>query len=384
MGRSALDLLRKRLEDEQIETTRSESEPDWQKLRVSLSREHSLSEVQCDELTRALERLWLLPFRRYEACQDQVIFFYAQLPAIRQKVEAAEDRDGALLIQAFSLMIQLMLQGISLFPGHPDQMGAALMKAIPQSNPKMHLLPIARMLVDSADGQWGANHYLAAAPEEIAIHEHFLRRGRNDDLVADAQHKYENYCRELAETPLFWEEWTVLKLAFNKVKFWDRYGIVRRSPLPDSNWRRDSGPDYTKPEEAFQTAFDLFCCKWFLYGMQRSEPKDEPLVQKLCYNFGPYGTSIFIPGYWSLDPNRDLNWKAIQKLHRARGIVRQGEKLDNNRRELALQVKKAQEAAAEAKRRGIKGEFRYSYIKKKAGLAEGTDDAHVRRMLKKK
>jgi hypothetical protein len=51
---------------------------------------------------------------------------------------------------------------------------------------------------------------------------------------------------------------------------------------------------------------------------------DRPLLLKLTVNLTPFGTMILIPGYWSFDPKRDLNWKAITALHRARGVQRYG------------------------------------------------------------
>lgn len=38
------------------------------------------------------------------------------------------------------------------------------------------------------------------------------------------------------------------------------------------------------------------------------------------------GKASFIPGYWSFDAARDLDWGRILELHRARGIPRQGVK----------------------------------------------------------
>ena len=73
----------------------------------------------------------------------------------------------------------------------------------------------------------------------------------------------------------------------------------------------------------FDAVFDAFCHRWILYGMEG----DRPLLQKLSINVTPFGTMIFIPRYWSFDQKRDLRWGAIMKLHRSRGVPRQGEKL---------------------------------------------------------
>ena len=156
-----------------------------------------------------------------------------------------------------------------------------------------------------------------------------------------------------------------------------------RSPLSERNWERGGLPNFKNPAERFQTAFDVFCWKWFLYGMERAAPRDRPLVQKIICTFGPYGTTLFIPGYWSFDAARDLDWKALGKLHKARGVPRQGEKLEQNRAELQEQAKRAQAADREAKRQGLRGEKRYSFIKLNAGLDGRTDDAQLRKLLRR-
>jgi hypothetical protein len=73
-------------------------------------------------------------------------------------------------------------------------------------------------------------------------------------------------------------------------------------------------------EDVFRAAFDAFCLRWNLYGMQN----DDPLLLKLAVNITPYGTMIHIPAYWSFEPKQDIRWDAIACLHRARVPGRQG------------------------------------------------------------
>lgn len=77
------------------------------------------------------------------------------------------------------------------------------------------------------------------------------------------------------------------------------------------------------PRHRFQAAFDAFCARWNLYGMQG----DKPLTLKLSVNLTPHGTMIFIPAYWSFDAKRDMRWGAVKKLHSARALKKQGEGL---------------------------------------------------------
>jgi len=202
-----------------------------------------------------------------------------------------------------------------------------------------------------------------------------------EDALASA-YKFESYSRKLRSTKQFWREWKQLKATFKDYDFWDKNGIVRRTAIPEGNWNRERLPHYRNIADRFQVAFDVFCWKWFLYGMKRAKPRDEPLVQKTSYAFTPYGTQIFIPGYWSIDVNRDFNWDEITKLHRARGIPKQGEKLERNRAALLEQARCAREANREAKRKGLRGDKRYAFIKASAGLDERTDDTQVRRLLR--
>ena len=70
------------------------------------------------------------------------------------------------------------------------------------------------------------------------------------------------------------------------------------------------------------------------------------------------------------------------KLHRARGIAKQGKKAAQNAKERGEQLQKLAIANGEAKRKGLKGEDRYSFLKQIAGLGPETDDSQVRRMLR--
>ena len=381
ISREALDKLRARLKAEGVLLVTVE--PNWKALLCSLKEDRGLTETAAGELTRALERLWLLPFHRYDTCAPLLLFFHAELPALERRFHARRDADGTALCGAFRVMTEILLQGVAVFPGEPHylagQLMAALQSPVPES--RRYVLPFARLLATATGGQCGGNRFLADDPDAIAIHEHHARQGRYEGIVASA-HKYDAYVRQLEGTPQFWREWGELKAAFTRLAFWDAAGIVRRSPLSERNWERGGLPNFKNPAERFQTAFDVFCWKWFLYGMERAAPCDRPLVQKIICTFGPYGTTLFIPGYWSFDAARDLDWKALGKLHKARGVPRQGEKLEQNRVELKEQAKHAQAADRDAKKLGLRGEQRYSFIKLKAGLDLRTDDAHIRKLLR--
>jgi hypothetical protein len=130
--------------------------------------------------------------------------------------------------------------------------------------------------------------------------------------------------------------------------------------------------------ERFHSVFDVFCQRWNLYGMEG----DKPLLLKLTANLTPHGTMIFVPAYWSFDPKRDINWKAITKLHRARGVTKQGAKLSTNQRLQREEARHARRWWAAAKRNGLKGEARKSWVMQKLKWDSRNDERTLRRLLK--
>ena len=383
VSRTALGDLRSRLEEQKV--VRKTKEPDWQALRDSFREKHKLSEADADEAVCALERLWLLPFHRYDACASCILFFFSGLPEAERDFRKSKDREGLLLCRAYRIAVEILLQGISVFPHEPQHIAHHLKTAIesPVRETRAHILPLARLLASAENGQCGGNRYLTKSPNEVALFEHLARHGRYEGIMAN-DYKLKSYTKKIEAMPLFRQEWDALKDAFKEHPFWDKNRIVRRSALPEGNWHREAPPHFKTVADRFQAAFDVFCWKWFLYGMQRETPHDQPLVQKIIYTFGPFGTSIFIPGYWSMDLNRDLNWDTIRSLHRARGTGRQGEKADRNKEQAKAQARLAKEADREAKRKGLRGEQRYLFIKEKAGLSTQTDNAQVRKLVRER
>jgi hypothetical protein len=380
LSRTALDELRRLISEHEIKPTATRTEPDWSALRASLAQGHKLEPADADELTRALERLWLLPFRRYEKCREHLVYYFARLP---DAVKTREDDAGKVLADAFQVVVEMMLQGVNVFPVDLDLIAREIRRALETPGAAGGILPTARLLAGARgeNGRCGENRWLCDDPNEIALHEHLVRRGISENAIGSL-HKFDAYQKELAGNPLFRGEWNQLKAAFKGCRIWDKEGIVRRSQIPEENLHREPPPDFSRQRQAFQAAFDVFCWKWFLYGMKKASSQDGPLVQKLYHSFTPYGTAIFIPGFWSLDARRDLKWDVILRLHRARGVGRQGEKLSRNRQEKKRQVEKLRVAVREAKRVRLRGEKRMVFLKKSAGLSAETDDAYVRKLLR--
>jgi len=281
----------------------------------------------------------------------------------------------------FELFTNMALQGNSLSPQNPVHLARQAQLAI-ESPPtgRDQLGALLDLFVDAAslNPRVGNNTAEVSDLETVVLSEHERREGLAEQAWK-AGHKFTEYGRALLENPEFHADWQALKRHFKVARWRDSRGIIRRSRLPERNWQRPTHPDLSVTVERFQVAFDLFCWKWFLYGMR----DDDPLLEKLTYTLTPYGTQIFIPGYWNFDPARDINWKRVTRLHRARGLEKQGEKLAANRRAREDQLHRLKAATAEAKKRKLRGEARYSFLKASVGLAHSTDEAQIRRMLRK-
>ena len=116
--------------------------------------------------------------------------------------------------------------------------------------------------------------------------------------------------------------------------------------------------DWKEPWHRFQAAFDAFCARWDLYGMQG----DKPLTMKLSVNLTPHGTMIFIPAYWSFDAKRDVSWAAVKKLHGARALKKQGEALTEGLEERRANAAKLRKLDREVKRLGLRGDKKHEFL----------------------
>ncbi|MGC3956996.1 MAG: hypothetical protein QM813_03215 [Verrucomicrobiota bacterium] len=212
----------------------------------------------------------------------------------------------------------------------------------------------------------------------ISEHEHNVKGGDYETLIK-AQHKFDFKEEVLLQYKEFREEWKWIKSQFDLNDYQGENGVIRRRMVsernfrpPEWNFRWDSDRD------RFRNIFDAFCHKWVLYGME----KDKPLLQKLSVNVTPFGTMIFIPRYWSFDRNRDLKWRAITRLHRARGVPRQGAKLSANQAERRRQADVARGLIKMATEQGMKGERRDYWVMAKLGLHPDTHPKQLHRLLK--
>ena len=377
ISREAVERLRSLIySTKEFEPHLRASEPDW----AGWVADAKLSPDSAEALVTQLRRAWLLPFADVQGIADLLVFQHTRLGAMREKFRQKKNDRAVRLCALFELLVTMALQGNSLCPQNPVHLARLAQLSLESPTPgRDRLDALLELFVDqkSATARTGNNASEAADFEIVLKSEHERREGLAEQAWK-APHKFTAYRQSLLDNPEFHADWATITRHFEVARWRDSRGIIRRSRLPERNWQRPTHPDLGVTTERFQVVFDFFCWKWFLYGMR----DDEPLLEKLTYTLTPFGTQVFIPGYWNFDPARDIDWKAVTRLHKARGLEKQGEKLTANRRERATQLQRLKKADTEAKAQKLRGKARYEFLKAKAGLAPATDEAQMRRMLR--
>ena len=191
----------------------------------------------------------------------------------------------------------------------------------------------------------------------VADHELHVQKGTYENLVK-THAKYSQNELAIKTDPELRRQWARIKAAFNVQSYCDHKGVIRRTMSVERNLRPSFSVNLRRREDVFHAAFDAFCLRWNLYGMQN----DEPLPLKLTVNLTPYGTMIHIPAYWSFDPKRDICWDAIASLHRTRVPGRQGAALAEGVAERMKAAETLRQLDQEALRRGLKGEKKHEFL----------------------
>lgn len=215
----------------------------------------------------------------------------------------------------------------------------------------------------------------AAICTAVTKHEFKVQKGIYENLVK-TQAKYDQTEIAMLNDPEWSRQWACIKAAFDLSAYRDYKGVIRRTMTAERNLRPSFSVDLRQPEDAFHAAFDAFCLRWNLYGMQH----DKPLLLKLAVNLTPYGTLIHIPAYWSFDPKRDIQWAALAELHRIRVPGRQGPTVAKNAADRRLAAAKLSQLDQEARRLGLKGEPKHEFLCRGLGLVDGTSPKRLSRL----
>lgn len=318
-----------------------------------------------------------LPFADECGCRILLVALFEKVPGM---LGEQPDSDTARLAEAFGWCCFSFWQCGSSFPAYPEDYAtfllSELLKPTPRRSAQAGLLTNMIVGAGADAGRCGFNALKVRDPEPIRESERSVLCG-DYDAYLKASEKYHEYLARLGSNPEFQQDWRALKRAFPRKTAGGR--ILHRSLIPERNWYQAGAVAFITPAARFQAAFDLFCWKYFLWGMK----KNTPLLLKPSVVFTPLGTQIFIPGYLSFDPKRDLDLRRISRLHKARGTLRQGSKLSPGREDLTLRARRARRLDREAKSRGLKGDSRYNFIAGGLGLPEPVDFRQVRFLLTK-
>lgn len=209
----------------------------------------------------------------------------------------------------------------------------------------------------------------------VASHELCVQQGIYENLVK-TQAKYSQNELAIRTDPQLRRQWARLKATFNVQAYRDHKGVIRRTMTAERNLRPSFSVNVRRRQDVFRAAFDAFCLRWNLYGMQH----EEPLLLKLAVNLTPYGTMIHIPAYWSFDPKRDIRWDAIASLHRARVPGRQGSALAEGLVERMRAAEKLRRLDLEVHRLGLKGEKKHEFLCAGLGWVPGTSPKRISRL----
>ena len=317
-----------------------------------------------------------LPFAEPPAIMALLVILFDKVPKL---IKERHDQSTLQIADAFAWCCYSIWQSGSAFPSFPENYAEYLSSELFKLDRQPEADLIAGMLVadiKDGQGQCGFNKLILANLQVVRESEHRIHDGQFE-FYLNTKVKYKEYLCYLREKTEFKAEWTAIKTAFPHQT--NNKNILHRTLLQERNWERGPGAQFGTKQNRFQSVFDLFCWKYFLWGMHG----DEPLLMKPSVVFTPLGTSIFIPGYLSFDAKRDLNFGAINKIHKARGIRRQGTGFSESRQKLISMKKRAKALNTEALRLGFRGDDRYQFIAKKLGLAATSDYRQIRKLLAK-
>ncbi len=304
-------------------------------------------------LKQDLKKLDTLAYHRREYSQVDIQRFHA--------VPDKKDRES------IELLYRWMLTPISLWPMNIHDVFSACLDSLEAKNPlDEEMTFLLKWLPDPPS-------------EEVCRvtmeHEHLVQHGSYESLVKTTA-KFDSIENEALRNTDLLREWQAIRKQWDISQFTNEKGIIRRSLTGERNLRPRFKVDWSKPRHRFQAAFDVFCMRWNLYGMEG----DKPLTMKFSVNLTPYGTMIFIPVYWSFDAKRDVRWDEVMKLHRARALKKQGEGLADGIEQRRAHAAKLQVLDAEVKRMKLQGAAAHAFRCKGLGLVEGTDPKRLARL----
>lgn len=213
---------------------------------------------------------------------------------------------------------------------------------------------------------WRAENAAAVTESEYALR-YELPSGL---LTRQGWAKYDEFAKRL-ERSNFDEEWGAIKVRFPAQTGDADSRTFHRTLMRERKWQGEDIARFDTDEQKFSAFFDLLCWKYCLWGVE----KNRPLLMRPSVNLTPYGTQVFIPAFMSLDIGRDLDVRYLSKLHRARGVSRQGPELAGRREASRKRAIDMAEGLQDARENNVRGEARLKhvsrYVKKGASIWDG-------------
>ena len=346
-------------------------------LERTITARHSLKKAAAKELVQYVRWLRVLPNTDFRMGRRLLLFYYIEFQKIQDSLE--HRLESKRLCSLFRILIQMMLQGTSVFPPCAARLATELMNCLREYPKGAARFDILAALITDGEGRFlrGCNAgELSREQLDLLIEsEHRRRAGSFEDLYKEKYHtkeKYDGYKIRVREDRGFQQDLHILKRTYPRA-FTPGKKELR------SDRRQNSSPNRLRHGPVFQEAFDFFCWKWFLDGMDG----DEPIVTNLSFDVTPFGTTIFIPGYWSFDPKRDIKWKELMKFHQSRGVVkRQGKVFEPKRRQREEKERNALDAEEVSWALRERGTPRVERIIRLAKLRVDSDPGYVNRLAR--
>ena len=313
-------------------------------------------------LQQDLKRLDALAFNRREWSESEIRRYHKILRA----------KGGDLAVKELERLYQWMFVPFSLWPFNIHDMFADCLTA---SEKGKRLTSRQRLIIEMLPHAPGET--ICAA---VTDHELHVQKGSYEHLVK-TQAKFDQNELTVRSDPELQAHWARIKAAFDVTAYQENMGVIRRTMDTERNLRRTFSTNTRRRDEAFHAAFDAFCLRWNLLGMKN----DAPLLLKLSVTVTPHGTMIHIPSYWSFDGKRDIRWKAIARLYRARVHGRQGAVLAEGRAERMKLAKKLRQLDQEVLRLNLKGSNlkgakKHEFLCAGLGLVPGTSPRRISRL----
>lgn len=306
-----------------------------------------------------LARLRSMAFSRQKGCTEVL----GELWSLREKIDA--HLYSAEIWRVYDWMLcPLTLWAVD-YPGLAGHLVAVLRSGKPFDSDLALLL-----------------HLLEAPPSSatqsgIGLYESTVSKGRYDSLLKQPE-KFAETEAKLSQDAELLELWRLVKRRFKRELAVIKAPVVRRTLSRERNFEPHLPFVWRSKGRRFQVLVDALCYRWKLYGFEG----DKPLLLKISVNPTPHGTMILIPRHWSFDRARDLDWKAISKIHKAHGTTRQGPKLSSARLQRQTEKEAANALCQKAKALGLRGQAAHDYVLRGMNKHPGTDRSWLKRLRK--